>query len=101
MTETPLVQSVNYSQQQLKLLNPKNYKSIIELFSDSCRLYRDKPAFTCLEHTLSFDDVDIMSRNFAAYFLNETNRQQGDRIANQLPNLAQYPVIHGEYYEQV
>jgi long-chain acyl-CoA synthetase len=83
MTETPLVQSVNYSQQQLKLLNPKNYKSIIELFSDSCRLYRDKPAFTCLEHTLSFDDVDIMSRNFAAYFL---TKQIGSRVTALLFN---------------
>ena len=92
MTQTPLVQSLDYSQQQLQLLNPKNYQSIIELFNDSCRLYRDKPAFSCLEHTLSFDDVDIMSRNFAAYLLNETNLQQGDRIAIQLPNLAQYPV---------
>jgi long-chain acyl-CoA synthetase len=80
MTETPLVQSLNYLQQQLKLLNPKNYKSIIEFFSDSCCLYRDKPAFTCLEQTLSLDDVGIMSRNFAAYLLNETNMQQGDRI---------------------
>jgi acyl-CoA synthetase (AMP-forming)/AMP-acid ligase II len=88
MTETPLVQSLDYSQQQLKLLNPKNYKSLIELFNDSCRLYRDKPAFSCLEHTLSFDDVDIMSRNFAAYLLNQTNLQKGDRIAIQLPNLA-------------
>nr|WP_297348740.1 hypothetical protein [uncultured Glaciecola sp.] len=88
MTITTLVQSLDYSQQQFQLLNPKNYKSIIELFNDSCRLYPAQPAFSCLEHTLSFDDVDIMSRNFAAYFLNQTNLQQGDRIVIQLPELA-------------
>jgi long-chain acyl-CoA synthetase len=88
MTQTPLVQSLDYSQQQLQLLNPKNYKSIIELFNESCRLYRNKPAFSCFEHTLSFDDVDIMSRNFAAYLLNETNLQKVDRIVIQLPELA-------------
>jgi hypothetical protein len=29
-----------------------------------------------------------MSRNFAAYLLNQTNLQQGDRIVIQLPELA-------------
>lgn len=58
MTITTLVQSLDYSQQQFQLLNPKNYKRIFERFNDSCRLYRDKPAFNCLEHTLSFDYVD-------------------------------------------
>jgi len=92
MIETSLVQSSDYSQHQLELLNPKNYQSLIELFNESCHLYRDKPAFSCLGHTLTFNDVDLMSRNFAAYLLNETNLKQGDRIAIQLPNLSQYPI---------
>ncbi len=92
MTETTLIQSSGYSQQQLELLNPKSYQSLIELFNESCHLYRDKPAFSCLGQTLTFNDVGLMSRNFAAYLLNETNLKQGDRIAIQLPNLSQYPI---------
>lgn len=92
MIETSLAQSADYSQHQLELLNPKNYQSLLELFNESCHLYRDKPAFSCLGHTLTFNDVDVMSRNFAAYLLHETNLKQGDRIAIQLPNLSQYPI---------
>jgi long-chain acyl-CoA synthetase len=92
MIETSLAQSADYSQHQFDLLNPKNYQSLLELFNESCHLYRDKPAFSCLGHTLTFNDVDVMSRNFAAYLLHETNLKQGDRIAIQLPNLSQYPI---------
>lgn len=55
--------------------------------------YPDKPAFTCTGHTLSFRQIEKLSRRFANYLSNHTSLQPGDRIAIQLPNVLQYPVV--------
>ncbi len=48
---------------------------------------------TALGKTLTYGEVDRLSADFAAYLQNETGLQKGDRIAVQLPNLLQYPVV--------
>jgi long-chain acyl-CoA synthetase len=69
------------------------YQSVVEVFNKSVIKYADRPAFTALGKTLTYGDVDRLSADFAAYLQNETNLQKGDRIAVQLPNLLQYPVV--------
>jgi long-chain acyl-CoA synthetase len=49
--------------------------------------------FTCMEHTISFRQLDQLTAQFAAYLQQHTNLQPGDRIAVQLPNVLQYPVV--------
>ncbi len=68
-------------------------RTIVDLLEASWARYRDFPAFTCLGRTLTYGDVDRLSRNFAAYLQHRTGLQPGDRIAIQLPNLLQYPVV--------
>ncbi|WP_305080543.1 AMP-binding protein [Microbulbifer guangxiensis] len=68
-------------------------RSIIDVFSDACAKFGDRPAFTCLGHTLSISDIDKLSGRFASYLQNHTNLKPGDRIAVQLPNVLQYPVV--------
>ncbi|MAA71091.1 MAG: long-chain fatty acid--CoA ligase [Bermanella sp.] len=69
------------------------YKSVVDVFNQSVKKYADRPAFTALGQTLSYGDVDRLSADFAAYLQNNTGLQKGDRIAVQLPNLLQYPIV--------
>lgn len=69
------------------------YKNVVDVFNHSVKKYADRPAFTALGKTLSYADVDRLSADFAAYLQNNTGLEKGDRIAVQLPNLLQYPVV--------
>jgi len=69
------------------------YASVVEVFNKSVTKFADRPAFTALGQTLSYGDIDRLSADFAAYLQNETGLQKGDRIAVQLPNLLQYPIV--------
>ena len=69
------------------------YKSVVDVFNQSVKKYADRPAFTALGQTLTYADVDRLSGDFAAYLQNNTGLQKGDRIAVQLPNLLQYPIV--------
>jgi long-chain acyl-CoA synthetase len=51
------------------------------------------PAYTCLGQTLTYGEVDQLSRRVASYFQKKLRLSAGDRIAVQLPNLIQYPVV--------
>ncbi len=69
------------------------YASVIDVFNKSVVKFADRPAFTALGVTLTYGDVDRLSADFAAYLQNDTKLQKGDRIAVQLPNLLQYPIV--------
>ncbi|WP_323843894.1 AMP-binding protein [Microbulbifer magnicolonia] len=68
-------------------------RSILDVFTNACAKFGDRPAFTCLGQTLSIADIDRLSARFASYLQNHTGLQPGDRIAVQLPNVLQYPVV--------
>jgi long-chain acyl-CoA synthetase len=67
------------------------YKSIGALFEDSCKKYADRPAFTCMGKTISFGELDRLSRDFGAW-LQAKGLKKGDRVALMMPNVLQYPV---------
>ena len=69
------------------------YKSMVDVFEQATKKYGDKPAFSAVGATLTYRDLDIQSRNFAAWLQNHTDLKPGDRIAVQMPNVSQYPVI--------
>ncbi len=69
------------------------YQSMVDMFEQSVRKYADRPAFTAVGVTLSYRDLDTQSRNFAAWLQNRTDLKPGDRIAVQMPNITQYPVV--------
>jgi long-chain acyl-CoA synthetase len=71
-----------------------NYnRTLVEVFAESCKSFADKNAFTCMDRTLSYADLDRLSGQFAAYLQQHTGLKPGDRIAVQLPNILQYPVV--------
>lgn len=67
--------------------------SLVDVFEQACDRYTDKPAYSSLGHSLTFSELEVLSRDFAAWLQNESGLQCGDRIAIQLPNLLQYPVV--------
>jgi len=68
------------------------YSSLLEMFEDSFDKYADGVAFENMGKTMTFRELDIKSRNFAAYLQNQFGLQKGDTIAIQMPNLLQYPI---------
>lgn len=68
-------------------------ETILDVFLTASREHADKTAFTCMEQTLTFADIERLSGQFASYLQNHTNLNAGDRVAVQLPNILQYPVV--------
>ena len=66
-------------------------KSLVEVLEDSCRRFADRPAYYNLGVTLTYRDLDRLSRDFAAYLLG-SGLVPGDRVALMMPNVLQYPV---------
>ncbi len=82
-----------YAQDMLKQLNKHGYVSLVQIFEETCQKHAALTAFSCLEQTLSFYELEKQSRQFAAYLLNECGLKAGDRVAIQLPNINAYPVV--------
>lgn len=76
-----------------KTVNVNQHGSVTEIFDGFVKKYADRPAFTCLGQTMTYAELNKQSAAFAAYLQNETSLQAGDRIAVQLPNILQYPIV--------
>ncbi|WP_134676293.1 long-chain-fatty-acid--CoA ligase FadD1 [Ectopseudomonas khazarica] len=74
-------------------INPDQYPNILAVLKESCQRFADKPAFSNLGKTLTYGEVYQLSGDFAAYLQQHTDLKPGDRIAVQLPNVLQYPVV--------
>lgn len=68
------------------------FASLKDLLEQSCERFRDRPAFTNLGVSLSYDELDRRSQAFGAWLQHEAGLQRGERVAIMLPNLLQYPV---------
>ncbi len=53
----------------------------------------DNLAFTSLGYSITYAQLNALSDAFAVYIQQHTDLQKGDRLAIQLPNLIQYPVV--------
>ena len=73
-------------------INLDEYRSIAHLLEMACERFSHRPAFENMGKVLTYADVDRLSRQFAAYLLNELKLQRGDRVAIMLPNVLQYPI---------
>ena len=68
------------------------YRSIVSVFETAVRDYRERPAFCNFGKTLTYNEIDAHSRDFAAYLLGELKLKKGDRVAIMMPNCLQYPI---------
>ncbi len=81
--------SMGLSTQQPELIA----ESLLGLWQQALADSADRPAFTCLGQTLSYAEIDQLANRVASYFYHQLGLKAGDRIAVQLPNLLQYPIV--------
>ena len=74
-------------------IDADQYPNIQAVLKQSCQRFADKPAFSNLGKTLTYAELYELSGNFAAYLQQHTDLQPGDRIAVQMPNILQYPIV--------
>ena len=74
-------------------IDPDQYPNVQAVLKQSCQRFADKPAFTNLGKTITYGQLYELSGHFAAYLQQHTDLKPGDRIAVQLPNVLQYPVV--------
>jgi long-chain acyl-CoA synthetase len=68
------------------------YSSLKEILETSCARFADLPAYGNMGVSITYRELDQMSRDFAAYLQKVVGMKKGDRLAIMLPNLLQYPV---------
>ncbi len=68
------------------------FASIPAVLGAAIEKYRDRPAFANMGKTLTYAEIDLRSRQFAAYLLGELKLKKGDRVAIMMPNCLQYPI---------
>jgi long-chain acyl-CoA synthetase len=83
----------NYPQGTPAEIYPDQYTSILDLLDKTFAKFGDKPAFHNLGGTLSYAELDLKSRAFAAFLQGLPGMVKGERVAIMSPNLLQYPVV--------
>ncbi|HZJ93973.1 MAG TPA: long-chain-fatty-acid--CoA ligase FadD1 [Thiopseudomonas sp.] len=74
-------------------IDPDLYPNIQAVLKESCQRFANNAAFTNMGQTLTYGELYQRSGDFAAWLQHYTELEPGDRIAVQLPNLLQYPVV--------
>ena len=69
------------------------FSSLPDYIDYFCADLLEQNAFANMGGVISYAELQRLSIHFAAYLQNETGLSPGDRIAIQLPNLLQYPVV--------
>jgi long-chain acyl-CoA synthetase len=67
--------------------------NIVEILNRSFEQFADMKAYTCMGQHLSYSELDELSDHFAAWLVARADLEPGARVAIQLPNLLQYPVV--------
>ncbi|WP_113922627.1 AMP-binding protein [Cognataquiflexum aquatile] len=73
-------------------IDVQEYSSVVNLFEESVKKFGSSVAYECMGKTITFNEVDKLSKDFASYLQNHLKLKKGDRIAIQMPNCLQYPV---------
>ncbi|MBB1089278.1 long-chain fatty acid--CoA ligase [Lysobacter sp. SG-8] len=68
------------------------FPSVVSVLESAIELYKERPAFANMGKSLTYGEIDALSRRFAAYLLGELKLKKGDRVAIMLPNCLQYPI---------
>jgi long-chain acyl-CoA synthetase len=83
----------NYPKGILEEINPNQYQSIVEVIEEATKKFSNLTSFSNMGEGLTFEQVSKYSDDFASFLQNELQLKKGDRIAIQMPNLLQYPIV--------
>jgi long-chain acyl-CoA synthetase len=86
----------NYHPDVPKSIDAEKYESLPALFAETRERFADRPAYENMGKIISFEELDNLSNNFAAFLQQDLGLNKGDCIAIQMPNILQSPIaIHG------
>jgi long-chain acyl-CoA synthetase len=68
------------------------YQSLGDVLEESFSKFSAKNSFHCMGKSLTYQELDYLSRQFASYLQNVLKLEKGDRVALMMPNILQYPV---------
>ncbi|MBC7751478.1 MAG: long-chain-fatty-acid--CoA ligase [Candidatus Saccharibacteria bacterium] len=74
-----------------EIVMPASNTSLIDVFERNFQLFGQRDAFVCMDKKVSYKEMDLKSRQFAAY-LQSLGLKKGARVAVMMPNVLQYPV---------
>src|SRR5260370_27952367 len=67
-------------------------RTLAQLIDDGFARYADSTAYVQMGRSLTYREVDELSRRFAAYLQKTARLAKGERFAIMLPNVLQYPI---------
>lgn len=73
-------------------VDPDQYRSLAALLEESFRKHARQPVSVCMEHWMSYGELDEHSAAVGAW-LQSQGLVQGDRVAVMLPNVPQFLVV--------
>lgn len=74
-------------------IDPERYPSLVDMYDESFRKYADLIAYENIGSKITYKQLDTLSMNFAKFLQQDLHLKKGDKIAIQMPNLMQYPVV--------
>jgi long-chain acyl-CoA synthetase len=73
-------------------VNTDQFPHLPAMLEHAFKLHGERTAYISMGKSITFREVDELSKAFAAYLQNRLNLQKGDCIAIQMPNCLQYSV---------
>lgn len=70
---------------------PNDVQSLMDIFEQAFARFGDRAAFTCMDKSITYRELDNYSRQIAAY-LQSLGLVKGDKVAVMMPNILQYPI---------
>ena len=74
-------------------IDATEFANIGAILQKSCEKFADLPAFTCMDATITYAELDKLSRDFGSWLQNAAGLKAGERVAIMMPNVLQYPVV--------
>lgn len=71
---------------------PAENTSLVDILEKNFQKYGSRQAFISMDKAVTFNELDQLSRRFAAY-LQSLGLAKGARVAVMMPNVLQYPVV--------
>ncbi len=68
------------------------YSSFVDLFNEGFDKYSNEIAFENMGKSISYSELDYLSKNFSNFLTEVLKLKKGDRLAIQSPNVLQYPI---------
>ncbi len=82
----------NYPQGCSPSIKTDGYSSMLDIFDQAVATYSDKTAYMSFGQSISYSQVEQLSKNFAAYLQNSLAIKKGDRVALMCPNTFSFAI---------